>query len=95
MFIKEVFSLGEIYQMTEGPVGVLDMDNCEITGKVMNKSKIILHLERLSDGRKANVFLRLKDDFLDRRDDFKKFLASKKIIGMSLNQLNNLEIAEL
>ena len=76
-------------------IKILDADDCTITGKVLNKHKIILHMKRLSDGSEGNVFVRLKDDHEKDFETSKKLLSSKKVIGMTLNQLKNLNIEEL
>lgn len=76
-------------------IAVLDGDDCEITGKVLNKHKIILHMKRHSDGSEGNVFVRLKDKFDDQFPVSKKLLASKKVIGISLNTFKNFDIEEL
>jgi hypothetical protein len=97
MLIKDIFDVGEIMEMEDKAksIKVLDGDDCEITGKVLNKNKIILHMKRLSDGSEGNVFVKLKDDNKEHFPTSKKLLASKKVIGMSLNKFKNLDIEEL
>ena len=76
-------------------IKVLDGDDCEITGKALNKYKVILHMKRALDGSEGNVFVRLKDEFTDQIQVLKKLLASKKVIGMSLNQFRAMDVEEL
>ena len=76
-------------------IPVLSGDDCEITGKMLNRKNIILHMKRLSDGSEGNVFVKLLEDNRDHFPISKKLLASKKIIGMTLNQFKKLDIEEL
>jgi len=96
MYFKDIFTIGEIFQSKSKTKADLDLDNCQITEKRMNNKSIILHIKRATDGKEANVFVRLKDEFKDSNKlDFKKLFASNKIIGLSLNQLNNTKVEEL
>lgn len=97
MIIKDIFEVGVIMEDEDKAtsIKVLDDDDCEITGKVLNKKKIILHMKRLSDGSEGNVFVRLKDDHLDQFETSKKLLASKKVIGMTLGKFKDLNTEEL
>ena len=95
MLIKDEFNIGEIFQTASRTKADLDLDNCQITEKRMNNKSIILHVKRTGDGKEANVFIRLKDEFKDNRDDFKKLLASSHVIGKTLNELKNSKVEEL
>ncbi len=97
MKIKEMFEVGVIMEDEDKAksIAVLDDANCEITGKVLNKHKIILHMKRLTDNSEGNVFVRLKDEFHDQFPISKKLLATKKIIGMTLGAFKNLDVEEL
>ena len=97
MTIKDIFEVGEIMEWEDKAksIKILDGDDCEITGKALNKNKIILHMKRLSDGSEGNVFVRLKDESKDQFALSKKLLATKKIIGMTLNQFKSLDVQEL
>lgn len=97
MNIQDMFDVGEIMEWEDKStsIKVLDGDDCEITGKALNKNKVILHMKRLSDGSEGNVFVRLKEEFHDQFPISKKLLASKKVIGMSLNQFKNFKVEEL
>ncbi len=97
MTIKDMFEIGEIMEWEDKAksIKILDGDDCLITGKVLNKKKIIFHVKRTVDDSEGNVFVRLKDEFQDQFAVSKKLLASKKVIGMSLNQLKNFSLEEL
>ena len=97
MIIKEMFEVGVIMEDEDKAVSikVLDGDDCQIMSKALNKNKIILHMKRDSDGSEGNVFVRLKDEFSDQFPISKKLFASKKVVGLSLNQFRDLDIEEL
>ncbi len=94
MTIQDIFEVGEIMENEEKDkkIKILDGDDCEITGKALNKHKIILHMKRLSDASEGNVFVRLKDDNREHFLTSKKLLASKKVVGMTLNQFKELDV---
>ena len=76
-------------------IKILNGDDCVIIGKALNKNKIILHMKRVSDNSEGNVFVKLKDKFEDQFAISKKLLASKKVVGLSLNQFKDFEVEEL
>jgi len=89
--------VGEIMEWEDKAksIKILDDDDCLITGKAINKNKIILHMKREKDGSEGNVFVRLKDEFDDQFITSKKLFASKKVIGISLNEFKEFEIENL
>lgn len=97
MQIKDMFQVREIMEMEDKAksIKVLDDDDCVITGKAFNKNKIILHMKRAIDGSEGNVFVYLKDEFADQFPIFKKLLASKKVIGLTLGQFKEFNAEEL
>lgn len=97
MLIKDIFEVGIILEDEEKSKDIigLDGDDCVITGKVLNKHKIILHMKRESDGSEGNVFVRLKDEHEKDFPTSKKLLASKKVLGLTLNQFKKFEIESL
>ena len=97
MDVKDMFNVGEIMEWEDKAksIKVLDGDDCEITGKSLNRKKIILHLKRLVDDSEGNVFVQLKDEFADQFVVSKKMLASKNVVGLTLNQFKNLNIEAL
>ena len=97
MTVEDIFEVGEImeWEDKDKKIKVLDANDCIITGKMLNRKKIILHMKRESDGSEGNVFVRLKDTKLSEFLTSKKLLASKKVIGMTLNQLKKLDVEEL
>jgi hypothetical protein len=95
--ISDIFEVGDImeWESKAKSIAVLDGDNAEITGKVLNKNKIILHMKRTTDGSEGNVFVKLKDDNREHFPISKKLLASKKVIGMTLNKFKEMDVEEL
>ena len=93
-----MFEVGEImeWEDKDKKIKVLDGDDCVIVGKILNRKKIILNMKRESDGSEGNVFTKLKDE--DNKANFqisKKMLASKNVIGLTLNQFKEMEIEKL
>lgn len=97
MNIKDMFEVGIIMESEDKSknIAVLDGDNCVIISKLLNKNKIILQMKRLLDDSAGNVFVRLKEGFNKEFPVSKKLLASKKVLGLTLNQFKNFEISEL
>ena len=97
MTIKDLFEIGEImeWEDKDKKIKVLDGDDCVIMSKALNKNKIILHMKRTDDGSEGNVFVRLKDDQQNQFATSKKLFASRKVIGISLNQFKEFDVEEL
>lgn len=97
MQVKDMFEVGKILEWEDKSTDIqtLSGDDCEITGKTLNRRKIILHMKRTSDGSEGNVFIVLKPEFQDQYDISRKLLGSKKVMGMSLNQFINLDVESL
>lgn len=97
MLIKDIFEVGIILEdeSKAKDIAALTADDCKIASKVLNRKKIILHMQRESDGSEGNVFVRLKDEYEKEFATSKKLLASKKVIGLSLNEFKNLDIENL
>ncbi|HYF05022.1 MAG TPA: hypothetical protein VEA59_02525 [Patescibacteria group bacterium] len=97
MRISEMFEIGQIFESDEKSPNIkaLSSDDAVIVGKMLNRKKIILHMKRESDASEGNVFVRLKDEYQDQFALSKKLLATKHILGLSLNQLRNLQIDAL
>jgi hypothetical protein len=97
MTIKDMFEVGEILESEEKATSIktLDKDDCLITGKMLNRKKIILHMKRVNDDSEGNVFVALKPEFQDQYAVSRKLLGSKKVIGMSLNEFRDLDVEEL
>lgn len=97
MLIKDLFDVGSIMEWEDKDKSIksLSDSDCEITGKSLNNRKIILHVKRLEDNSEGNVFVKLKEQHQDQFATSKKLLASKKVLGMTLSQLKNLDIEEL
>jgi hypothetical protein len=97
MNIQDMFQVREIMEMEDKSksIKVLDGDDCQIMSKALNKNKIILHMKRAGDGSEGNVFVYLKEQFHDQFPVSKKLFASKKVVGMTLNQFKEFAIEEL
>ena len=97
MVINDIFEIGEIMENEEKDksIKILDGDNCVIMSKALNKYKIILHMKRIDDGSEGNVFVKLKEDQRDKFPISKALFASRKVVGMTLNQLRSLDTEEL
>ncbi len=95
MNIQDMFEVGEIMEWEDKTTKDLTGDDCEITGKALNKNKVILHMKRLADGCEGNVFVRLKEEFSKEFPISKKLLGSKKVIGLTLNQFKSFNIEGL
>jgi hypothetical protein len=97
MTIKDIFEVGEIMEWEDKAKSIktLSADDCIITGKQLNNKKIILHFKREHDGSEGNVFVKLKEDHIKDFPTSKKLLASKKVVGMTLNQFKDLDVEEL
>ncbi len=97
MKIQEMFTVREIMEMDDKAKSIkaLDEKDCVITGKALNKNKIILRLKREADGSEGNVFVFLSDDDRKNFPISKKLFASKKVIGLTLEQFKNFDIEEL
>jgi len=95
--IQDKFVVREIMEMEDKAksIKVLDDNDCVIISKALNKNKIILHMKRAADGSEGNVFVYLKDEFSTDFATSKKLFASKKVIGLTLNQLRKFNIEEL
>lgn len=97
MNIEDVFEVGEIMESEEKStsIKVLDGSDCVITGKMLNKNKVILHMQREVDGSEGNVFVRLKESHKDQFLTSKKLLASKSVVGLTLNEFKKFDIEQL
>jgi|SRR3989344_6595990 len=97
MKIKDLFEVREIMEMEDKAksIKILDGDDCVIMSKALNKNKIILHMKRAVDDSEGNVFVTLKEEFKDQFPVSKKLFASKKVIGLSLNQFKEFDVEEL
>lgn len=97
MLIKDIFEVGVIMENEDKAksIKLLTGDDCQITGKVLNRKKIILHMKRQEDGSEGNVFVKLKDECQDQFSVSKRFLSSKKVIGLTLNEFKSLDTEKL
>lgn len=92
-----MFEVGEIMEMEDKAksIKVLDDNDCVITGKALNKNKIILHMKRTVDNSEGNVFVRLNEANARDFPTSKKLLASKKVVGLTLGEFKKFNVEEL
>lgn len=97
MKISEMFEVREIMEMEDKAksIKVLDANDCKIMSKALNKNKIILHMKRESDGSEGNVFVYLKEPHEKDFPTSKKLFASKKVIGLTLNEFKEFDVEQL
>ena len=97
MVIKDIFDVGEIMEVEEKSkkIKVLDAENCVIVGKALNKNKIILNMKREEDGSIGNVFVKVTDGNKEYFQTSKKLLASKNVLGLTLNEFKNFDVEKL
>ena len=92
MKIKEIFKPTAVSHSIKGLTEYLDRDNCKIVNKTKGEDFVLLHLKRNSDGEEGHSYLRVKDDFKNNTKEFIRWaFVSEKMIGLTLNQLDNLE----
>ncbi len=94
MYIREIINIGGILRSVNNPVN-LDWDNCKIDKKTRNEYGLVLRLKRESDGEEGTASLKLKDEFKDRKDLLRQIFVSEKVMGLTLNELKDLEIEVL
>jgi hypothetical protein len=92
MKIKELFKVGGVIQSFGGTSDTLDWHNCTIENKTNKEDALILHLKRKSDGEEGRVYLRVQEKFKNRTHELLKWaFLNKGMIGLTLNQLDNME----
>lgn len=97
MTVEEMFNVGEIMEWEDKAKSIepLNENNCVIVSKVLNKYKIILHLQRENDKSEGNVFVSLKEEFKSNFQTSKKLLASKDVLGLTLKQLKKIDTEKI
>ena len=92
MKVKELFKPVAVSHSIKGLTEYLDRDNCQIVNKTKGEGFVLLHLKRESDGEEGHAYLRVKDEFKNNNSEFLRWaFVSEKMIGLTLNQLDNLE----
>ena len=92
MKTKELFIVGGPSQSFDGRSPFLDQNNCQIVNKTKQDDAVVLSLKRESDSEEGRASMRVRPEYLDPRDQLLTwaFLAPG-IIGLTINQLNELE----
>ncbi len=92
MRVRELFKSTGLTQSIGGTAIFLDRENCQIVNKTKNENSIVLHLKRESDGEEGRAHLRVKDEFESISPQLLNWaFASESIVGLTLNQLDDLE----
>ena len=93
MKIKDIFTIGGITESINGRTPFLDWHNCEIDNKSMSEDAVILLLKRKSDEEEGRSYLRVQEKFKSISNQLLKWaFTNPRIIGITLNDLNNLII---
>ena len=92
MYIRDIFRIGGVasYSIRE----YLGQDNCQISKIIFDKDKISLHLKRKEDNQGGHASLKVKEEYKENRKELFGWVSSnqKNIIGLTLNELRDLEI---
>lgn len=92
MKVRELFRPVNISQSIGGLTIFLDRENCQIVNKTKRNNSVLLHLKRESDGEEGHAHFRVRDKFESVSPQLLRWaFASKDIIGLTLNQLDDLE----
>lgn len=92
MKVSKLFKITGISEFLGKNLGLLDRDNCKIVDRTKNENSLVLHLKRESDGQGGQAHLRVQDQFETISAQLLNWaLVSNSIIGLTLNQLDNLE----
>ena len=92
MKVKELFKQTDISHSIGGLAIYLDRENCLVINKTKNNDYVLLHLKRTSDGEEGRYHLRVKEKYNSIAPKLLNWaFDSKTIIGLTLNQLDDLE----
>jgi len=92
MKIKELFKSTGVSQSFSGLTICLDKNNCKVANRTKNEDSVLLHLRRDKDGEEGQAYLRVQDEFKDVSAKLLNWaFISKDVIGLTLDQLDNLE----
>lgn len=92
MRIEELFKSTGITQSFGGTAPRLDKENCQIVNKTKDENFILLHLKRAPDGAEGQAHLRVQEKFKNVSHQLLNWaFENGDIIGLTLNQLENLE----
>ena len=92
MKVKELFKPTGVSQSIGGLTIFLNRENCSVINKTKNADYVLLHLKRASDGEEGQSYLRVKEKYTNIAPKLLNWaFDSKSIIGLTLNQLDELE----
>lgn len=92
MRVRELFKTTGFTQSISGTAIPLDRENCQIVNKTKKENSIVLHLKRDLDKKEGKAYLKVRDKFETLSAQLLIWaLDSKSIVGLTLNQLDDLE----
>ena len=92
MKVKELFTISDFTQSVGGLSSFLTKDDCRIINKRKTENSIALTLKRESDGAEGTSHLKVRGEFQAEASRLLNWaFASKTIVGLTLNQLSELE----
>jgi len=94
MKIKELFEISDPLGSYSGPDAFSGRDDCQIINisKREGEDRIVFTLKRNSDNTESSAYMTVRSEFNDRKDEIiSRVQANKNLIGLTLNQLDNLE----
>ena len=91
-YIRKLFDIGGVFSSVDGHSEFLDWDNCKIVHKTPREDCIILHLKRETDGMEGKSFVKVKPEFINRKDLLNKFFINKEIMNYTLNQISDIQM---
>lgn len=93
MRVRELFRPTQVSSSINGSMAYLDRENCQIESMEKKESKIIFNLKRNSDDAKGVSHLKVRDEYKDFSSQLFSWVLVNKdiIIGLTLNQFDNLE----
>jgi hypothetical protein len=93
MKINELFKHTGISQSIGGFSILLDSDNCKIIGKTKKEDYVLLLLKEEKEGGEGHAYLRVQNKFKNISNKLLNLVfINENIIGLTLNQLNDLDI---
>lgn len=91
MQVKKLFRIGGLIESIDGRSPFLDHDNCKIINVTKKDDALVLSLKREGDGQEGRAYLRVRDQYKNSSQQLLRWAFSDRIVGLTLNQLNDLE----
>lgn len=90
--IKGLYDTGPAACITKPTPNYLTSDNCKVINKTLHEDYIILHLQRDKDDLVGESIVKVKPQFVTRKDLLTKFFNNKEIMHRTLSELRNIKI---